>query len=100
MTTNWKDVVFLDLIGVEGLTLTQALYKYADANDLHDELDGVCHCVVCQTLAPMAGKLEQSQADLLAACKAALCDLTSETSLSDTVPMLRAVIEKAEEVQP
>jgi hypothetical protein len=56
--TSWADVVFLDLIGVEGLTLTQALYKYADANDLHDDLDGVCHCVICQTLAPMAGKLE------------------------------------------
>ena len=55
--TNWKSIVVLDEIGVEGLTLSEALMKYAD--DQHDITDsGYCVCAICQTLVPMATALE------------------------------------------
>lgn len=68
--TAWNDVVHLDIIGVEGLTLDQALMKYAADNGIHeegtDDLDDLkpCHCVVCQTLSPMASKMERRRAAL------------------------------------
>ncbi len=63
MKRNWDDVVFLDHIGVDGMSLSDALMKYADSEGLHsgheDARDpDICNCPVCQTLVPMARKLE------------------------------------------
>ena len=55
---DWSDVVGLDNLGVEGLTLEQALFKFANLNELHNHIDGRCICPICQVLIPMARKLE------------------------------------------
>lgn len=64
---NWGDVVALDGMGVNGLTLSEALMKYADLTEKHDYPTTVlntevCHCVYCQVLVPMARKLEAQPA--------------------------------------
>jgi hypothetical protein len=55
---TWDDVVFLDTVGVEGKTLSEALLAYAEEHDEH-EAGLPCHCVYCQVWVPMASKLER-----------------------------------------
>lgn len=62
MLTDWKDVVFLDYLGVDGKTLSEVMTAYANDNELHHEAypgAGYCTCVWCQTFIPMAEKLEK-----------------------------------------
>ena len=45
---TWRDMVFLDGVGVEGKLLSEALATYADEAETHDDVDGICHCYYCQ----------------------------------------------------
>lgn len=60
---EWRDVVFLDGVGVDGKTLSEALADYADEAEMHDDADGICHCYFCQVWIPMAMKLERALRD-------------------------------------
>lgn len=57
MKNSWKDIVYFDVIGVEGKSLSQVLLEYATEDDLHDEGD-LCYCLFCQVFIPMARHLE------------------------------------------
>jgi hypothetical protein len=59
--TDWDGVVFFDPIGIDGMTLTEALTNYAEHNDEHEDALP-CHCDYCQVWIPMAHKVESDSA--------------------------------------